>query len=336
MRALSIVIIGRNEETHIQRCLKSVMAASRDLKDVEVLYVDSASTDNTIELAKSFPINIVQLKPDCSLSASAGRYIGYLNTSGEYILFVDGDTILYKDWLPEGLKIMDEQTEIGGLAGMVHEISEDAEGRPVRLIKNRHGNVENFKSVYHFGGIGLYRRNILDQVGPFNPWLSTDEEPELSIRLRKAGYKLIQILKPMAITYNFERQSFWEVWRRFSGKLYTYGKTWKYCQANGHFMQYAKERMGIIIQFVIVATSSLIILLGIILLKKLILFFLFVIGVFLLFLIWRRGNIKGIAVSFFLRTTMSLRTIQSYLSAKVKKIEDYPVDVIQIKKESGR
>ena len=322
MRTLSIVIIGRNEESHIERCLKSVISAIQPYQDAEILYADSASSDNTINLARSFPIKLVQLKQDWPLSASAGRYIGYLNTSGQYILFIDGDTVLYKNWLAEGLNLMEEHPEIGGLAGMVHEICENVDGNPVRLDKNRHENVEDFKSVHNFGGIGLYRRSVLDEVGPFNPWLSVDEERELGMRIRKAGYKLIQILKPMAITYGPERESFMEVWRRFRGKLYTFGTTWRYCQANGFFMQYASERMGFVIQFILAAILSLVFLGIIITLGKLICFILFITGAVLLLVIMKRGNIKGMAVSLFKRIVMSLRTIQSYLSTKVLSFED--------------
>lgn len=335
MQLVSIVIIGRNEETHIKRCLKSVMAAIRTLKDTEILYVDSASTDGTIKVAKSFPVGIVQLKPDWPLSASAGRYIGYLNTTGQYILFIDGDTLLYKDWLPEGLKLMEAHPEIGGLAGMVHEICEDAKGHPVRLQKNRHENKEDFKSVHNFGGIGLYRRSVLDHVGPFNPYLSVDEERELGMRIRRAGYKLIQILKPMAITYGPERESFKEVWRRFRGKLYTFGTTWRYCQTNGFFKQYATERMGFVIQFILAAILSIFFLCIIIALNKLMWFILFMFGAIFLLIIMKRGNVKGIAVSLFKRMVMSIKTIQSYFATKVHPFEEYPADVIQIKKGRG-
>ncbi len=328
MRLLTVIIIGRNEELHIDRTLQSVFKGTNLINDTQILYIDSASTDRTVEIARLYPITVLKLKSYWPLSASAGRYIGYLNSESEYILFIDGDTILYKSWLSDALKLMQNDSEIAGLAGMVHEVCEDEDGKPLKLYKNRHERKNDFQPVHNFGGIGLYRRSILEEVGTFNPYLSVDEERELGMRIRKAGYKLIQILKPMAITYGPERETFSEVFRRYKSNLYTFGTTWRYCASQGFFMQYARERMGFIIQTVVVLMFLPFLLLMAIVAP--VLGFLMIPGIAVLFgiMLIKKYNIRQIGVSLFKRLVMTIRTIQTCFTTKVNKISDYPTDVI--------
>ena len=61
--SLSIVIIARNEARNIARAIESVLRAVENWPDTEILLVDSASTDETVEIARRYPINIVRLHP---------------------------------------------------------------------------------------------------------------------------------------------------------------------------------------------------------------------------------------------------------------------------------
>lgn len=330
MRLLTVIIIGRNEELHIERTLQSVLKGTSEIHDVEIMYVDSASTDRTLEIAAAYPVKILKLKSYWPLSASAGRYVGSLNSNSQYILFIDGDTVLFKSWLKRGLQIMEDNSQIAGLAGMVHEICESDEGKPIKLYKNRHERKKDFMSVHNFGGIGLYRSSILEQVGTFNPYLSVDEERELGMRIRKAGYELIQILQPMAITYGPERETFQEVYRRFKYNLYTFGRTWRYCAVQGFFFQYARERMGFVIQTIIALWfMPFLLIIGIVFP---LLGFLMILGLacLMVLLMLRKSNIKQIGVSLYKRLVMTIRTIQTYFSTKVNPVSEYPTDAIQI------
>lgn len=240
---ISIIVIGRNEERHIRATLRSALAASRTVPSSEVLYVDSASTDGTLTVARQFPVKIYQLEPDWPLSAAAGRYIGDHYASGRYVLFLDGDTLVYRSWLQKAIHFLDSHSEAGGVAGIVHEAVEDETGRVIQLRQNRYEQGNRIITVKSLGGNAVYRKTALDQAGSFNPYLSCDEEWELGMRLRDKRYVLFRIPSRMAITYNPPRDSLRELFRRRKGALFKYGKTLRYCQSEKRFWQYFRERI---------------------------------------------------------------------------------------------
>lgn len=87
---LSIVVIARNEGKDIGDCLGSVLLAVEEAKKAkvietaEVIFVDSASTDRTVEIARGFPVKIIELDRNWPLSAAAGIFSGYRYASGTF------------------------------------------------------------------------------------------------------------------------------------------------------------------------------------------------------------------------------------------------------------
>lgn len=333
MNTLSIIVIGRNEEHHIARCLRSVLTGSESFVDREIIYVDSASTDNTVNIAKRFPIRIIQLRSSWKLSSSAGRYLGFENTHGKYVFFVDGDTIVYKHWLEEAVSFMRNSPDIGGVAGIVHEIAVDEKGNRVGFRRNRYKQSTQILPVNVFGGIALYRRAVLERVRPFNPHVKATPELELSLRIRKAGYGLMRLYIPMAITYAPKRETFGEILRRSRSNLYSMGDTLHYCRRNGLAWPYIKERMGFVFCFAAGVLLSVGILLFALVSRNvaLLMGWCAVILFFLGFQAIRKRSIRKVGISLFKRTVILYKTIQSFCTARVREIEEYPTDVIVIK-----
>ncbi len=191
---ISIVIIGRNEERGIGKCLDSVLAAADQIGGAEIIFVDSASTDNTVSIAKSYAIRVLVMKPDWKLSPSAGRFVGSHYACGEFILFVDADTIVYKDFLPAAIKHFENNPEIGGINGFIDDLDENGE-----LVVNFEQRYESDTDIKWLRGpCCFYRREALLEVGSFNPHLAVEEEAELGLRFIKYDWKLQIIPVPMA------------------------------------------------------------------------------------------------------------------------------------------
>lgn len=191
---LSIVIIGRNEEKAIGKCVEAALAAAEQVGGAEMIYVDSHSTDQTVSIVESYGVRVLPLSPELRLAPSAGRFMGSQHASGEFILFLDADTLVYPDFLPPTLKYFDDDPTVAGVNGYTDDYNEA--GQPVFDIEERDESVVDVKWLR--GPCCFYRRKTLLKVGSFNPNLATEEEAELGLRLIREGWKLKIIPREMA------------------------------------------------------------------------------------------------------------------------------------------
>lgn len=191
---LSIVIIGRNESQRIADCVSAARAAAGEVGGAEIIYVDSASTDASVEIAKSLGARAVAMPPELRLCPSAGRYVGSRQARGEFVLFLDADTLIYKGFLPDAIRYFILHQDVAGINGRIDDLNET--GVKLSDIEERYDDVADVKWLR--GPACFYRRKSLLDVGSFNPDLAMEEEAELGLRLRSAGWKLRLMPVPMA------------------------------------------------------------------------------------------------------------------------------------------
>ena len=99
---LGVVIIGRNEGDRLKACLDSVLGQA-----VKIVYVDSGSSDGSVEYAESVAVCVVALDMSIPFSAGRARNEGFrklLNDDPgmQYVPFIDGDCTLTNDWIAVG------------------------------------------------------------------------------------------------------------------------------------------------------------------------------------------------------------------------------------------
>jgi len=191
---ISILVIGRNEQHSIAKCLDSAIAAADQIGGAEILYVDSHSTDDTVSVVQSYGVTPLTIPLSFRLSPSAGRFWGSQHAAGEFILFLDADTLIYRDFLPAALSCLENDPTLGGINGYIDDLNEA--GEKLVDIEERPDGISDVKWLR--GPACLYRREAIKQVGSFNPDLATEEEAELGLRLIKAGWKLRLIPEMMA------------------------------------------------------------------------------------------------------------------------------------------
>ena len=217
MTELSVVLITKNQAWNAPPLIESVLEAISPLSSTEITLVDSASKDETVELARRYPISILRLRAGQPLSPAIGRYVGYNHAKGEYILFLDGDTRLVPGWLPRALRALQEDPRAGAVTGRVINLPTSAvaeEPSPPPLKNLPEIPREVLWGSSGGGGAALYRRSVLEQVGTFNPYLCSDEEPELGLRIRQAGYLFLELDYPIVRHYNDAPVAFSTIWSR--------------------------------------------------------------------------------------------------------------------------
>lgn len=96
---ISIVIINFNGRVHIERCLSSVLASNYPC--FEVIFVDNASTDDSLELLQPFLSNVTLVRNPANFLSSKGLNQGIRHSRGEIVVLLDLDTEVQRDWLSQ-------------------------------------------------------------------------------------------------------------------------------------------------------------------------------------------------------------------------------------------
>lgn len=250
---VSIVIIGRNEERGIGECVGAALVAAEQIGGAEIIFVDSASTDKTVEIVKSLGVRVISMKPTMKLSPSAGRFVGSQYANGEFILFLDADTLVYKDFLPAAIKQFEKDESIGGINGFLDDLGE--KGELLNDVEERFNEITDVKWLR--GPCCFYRREALQKSGSFNPYLAVEEEAELGLRLIKNGWKLKLMPISMAChTRCFHLQTTRSLFSAFKrdiivGRLGEMTKTTAYAFKEGYGLAFCWLRMKTTILFTV-------------------------------------------------------------------------------------
>ncbi|MGD0388056.1 MAG: glycosyltransferase [Tepidisphaeraceae bacterium] len=203
------VAIGRNEGERLRACLSSLAGRVR-----QVVYVDSGSSDGSVELARSLGAEVVELDRSVPFTAARGRDAGFdrlMDVCPElaYVQFVDGDCRVVAGWVERGCAYLDKWPPIAVVCGRRRERF------PERSIYNRVLDLEwdaPTGVVRWCGGDALMRVEALRQER-FNPMLVAREEPELCLRLGRRGWKIARLDAEMTWhDANLMRFGAW--WRR--------------------------------------------------------------------------------------------------------------------------
>jgi len=239
---VSVNILTHNSQDLIGPCLNSVL--KQTYKDIEILVIDNASTDNTLKviskLISSSRINIKLIKSKDNLGFAAGHNIGIKKCNGEYILCLNDDAVLSKNFIKNAIEAIEVDKKIGAIQGKLYKIRNMreaqflAEGQTPNIIdstgllmfKNRRivcrgqgeKNENQYKKGEIFGvdgAVALYRRKALDDIKlPIyrgataqlefeyfdEDFFMYKEDVDLAWRLRLYGWK--SIYEPKAVGYH--------------------------------------------------------------------------------------------------------------------------------------
>ncbi len=215
---VGLVVIGRNEGERLTRCLASVQNIPNRV------YVDSGSTDRSVANAREMGVQVVELPVPPNFTAARARNSGLAvllsrEPELEFVQMVDGDCEMAPRWLETALPIVQSDQHLAVLFGRLRERF------PERSIYNALCDDEWNKPIgeeAECGGVALIRVAALRQVGFFNEEMIAGEEPELSMRLRKSGWRLRCIDAEMGF-HDAAIIQFRQWWRRARRAGHGYG-----------------------------------------------------------------------------------------------------------------
>ena len=190
-----MVIACRNEERHIEACVRSLLAQQEPKGGFEVIVVDGISEDGTRQILERLVSADSRLRvvDNPRRITSAGANAGITSARGRYVAFMSAHAHYPTEYLVRCMELAERMhaDNVGGAA-----IAE-AHGYIQRAIAAAH------HSPFSVGGAtwhsldyegragtvfgGFYRRDVFDRIGMFDEEMVRNQDDELNFRLELAG-----------------------------------------------------------------------------------------------------------------------------------------------------
>jgi GT2 family glycosyltransferase len=217
---IGIVVIGRNEGTRLRACLAAIPFGA-----CEVVYVDSGSTDGSQGFAARCGAAVVALDATLPFTAARARNAGMAALlarapATRVVQFLDGDCELNSGWLLAAGAFLESHPAHAVVCGRVRE------REPQRSVFNRLCDLEWDTPVGEAracGGNAMFRVAAFAAVGGFRETLIAGEEPELCVRLRRAGWRVHRLGAEMVL-HDAAMTRFSQWWRRTTRTGYAFAE----------------------------------------------------------------------------------------------------------------
>jgi GT2 family glycosyltransferase len=228
---LSVIIVSYNVYPFLDNCLRSVRQALKKI-DGEIIVVDNASVDRTVELVKNHFPDVTVIANTRNGGFAVGNNQGIVASKGEFILLLNPDTIVSEDTFMTCLDFMDQHPDAGAIGvkmldGSGQFLPESKRGLPTLLSSfmkmsglyhlfprsskwNNYyqgyiGENETAKIDVLCGAFMFMRKKVLDETGYLDEaFFMYGEDIDLSYRISKAGHSIYYLPTTSIIHYKGE------------------------------------------------------------------------------------------------------------------------------------
>ena len=217
---VSIIIPHYNNYSIIDECLKSLKKIS--YKNIEIIVVDNNSEDNSLLLLTENHRDIIIQKSKTNLGYAGGCNLGAEIATGEYLLFLNNDTIHNEDFLDKLVEVLDNNQEIacvqpkiknydnkeyfdyaGASGGFIdYLVYPFCRGRIFDTIEKDYGQYNEEKEVFWTSGsCMMIRSNLFHKLNGFDKdFFAHMEEIDLCWRIKRKGF--INYCIPKSVIYH--------------------------------------------------------------------------------------------------------------------------------------
>ncbi|RLD45745.1 MAG: glycosyltransferase family 2 protein [Bacteroidetes bacterium] len=186
---ISVVIPVYNTEKYLDQAIESVLKQNE--KPLEIIVVDDASSDNSINVAEQFGNKITLLKQPNNNGCGASRNRGIEHANGKYLAFIDADDLWTSGKLKNQLAYLENNPDIDMVFGMVEqfispELSDIDKNKLRDELKKMPGYVAGAMLICKetFLKVGLLNEKL--ELGEYIDWFSRAKDMGLKFHLSDA------------------------------------------------------------------------------------------------------------------------------------------------------
>ena len=199
----SVILVGYNCAAYLARCLASLIES--DYQNFETVYVDNGSDDGSPEYVEEyFRKQVLTLRLDRNYGFSVACNVGARHSDGKYLVFLNVDTIVRKDWLTKLVSALESDKTIGAAQSKLLQIDGktiDSLGgfiTPYGTVWSKGHGFSDSSSFqieeifYSKGAAMITRRDIWNRLGEFDPlYFLYFQETDYCWRLWSSGYRVV-------------------------------------------------------------------------------------------------------------------------------------------------
>ncbi len=237
---VSLCVIAYNEEKVLNGLFRNIANQSYPHDMIEVILVDSNSTDGTRAMmedfkATSYKFNRVKIVENSKKNQASAWNCALCEAKGDVIIRIDAHAQIPRDFIKRSVENLEEGEDIvgGGRPNIVDNetpwkltllAAEDSLfGSSIAEYRRPTEKKEYHDSLFH----AAYKREVFEKVGGFNESLGRTEDNELHYRIREAGYKMCSC--PDIISFQHTRNSLKNMIKQKFGNGYWIGLTFGVC-----------------------------------------------------------------------------------------------------------
>jgi hypothetical protein len=213
---LSVIIPALNEEKYLPRLLKDL--ANQSEKDFEVIVVDGNSEDQTAEKAVEFAAQCkLKLVVSKKRNLAHQRNLGAKNANGQYVIFLDADTRIGRQFVQ---KLKKSAHSSKYLLFLPLHVPEKAKYHDKLLFKVLSFFIEASQLTdkpFSYGPSAMLQRHFFDHIGGYDETIFVYEDHEIVQRIRKMGVhaKLLQNIQVHFSMRRFKNEGRLNVLRKY-------------------------------------------------------------------------------------------------------------------------
>jgi len=198
--AVSVIMPAYNAETYLRTAVESVLRQS--FSDLELLIVDDGSSDQTVAVAQRYAArdHRVRVLEQANAGPGPARNTAFRAATGRLFAFLDSDDEWDEAFLAEHIAVLNSRPDIDVVVGNARNRGGARYGQPARPVRGDGRPITLAEILADESALfimSVFRREVVDATGGFDPALLTNEEYEMWIRAALAGFTFTRHSKPL-------------------------------------------------------------------------------------------------------------------------------------------